>query len=100
MAKLVRPRPLVDDVEVTTLHDVVDAWTARNEAEQAFREAKERYRETVRAALADGVAQTAIADALDRTRESIRQDAMTDEELAAFKAQQAERRRARRKPAG
>jgi hypothetical protein len=87
-------------VEVTTLHDVIDAWTARTEAERAFREARERYRETVRAALADGVAQTAIAEALDRTRESIRQDAMTDEELAAFKQVQAERRRARRQSAG
>ncbi len=82
------------------MHDVIDAWTARTAAEQAFNEAKERYRETVRAALSDGVAQTAIADALSRTRESIRQDAMTDEELAAFKAAQAERRRAKRKSAG
>lgn len=97
MAKSVRPRPLVDDVEVTTLQDVIEAWTARCEAEQALRDAEERYRETVRAALSDGVTQSSIAKSLDRTRESIRQDAMTDEERDALKEAAAARRREKRK---
>jgi hypothetical protein len=70
---------------VTTLQDVIDAWRAVVETEKMHREAEERYRETVRAALADKVPQAAIAKALDRTREMIRRDAMTDEQREAYR---------------
>ena len=75
------------------MQDVIDAWRASTEAEALQREAEERYRETVRAALADGVTQSAIAKALDRTREMIRRDAMTDEQRAEYRRAVAERAR-------
>lgn len=74
---------------MTTLHDVIEAW-------QAISRAEERYRETVRAAIADGVPQVAIAKALDRTREMIRRDAMPDEERERVRRADAERLRRRR----
>lgn len=78
-----------DDVEVTSLQDVIEAF-------QEISRAEERYRETLRAALADGVTQTAISKALDRTREMIRQDAMTDEQRAELRRAAAERQRRKR----
>jgi hypothetical protein len=71
---------------VTNLQDVIDAWTGAEQAKAEAKRAADRYREVVRAALADGVKQTEIAKALDRTREMIRRDAMTDEEREALKA--------------
>lgn len=71
------------------MQDVIDAYNA-------IEEARERYRETVRAALSDGVSQTAIAKALDRTRESIRRDGMPAEQREALEAAERERLRKRR----
>lgn len=71
------------------MQDVIDAWNDIARAE-------ERYRETLRAAIADGVPQVKIAAAIDRTREMLRRDAMTDEQREAFKKAEAERLRNRR----
>ncbi len=71
------------------MQDVIDAYAA-------IEEARERYRETVRAAISDGVSQSAIAKALDRTRESIRRDAMPTEQREALEAAERERLRQRR----
>ena len=71
------------------MQDVIEAFAA-------IEAARERYRETVRAALSDGVTQTEIAKALDRTREMIRRDAMTDEQREALKKAETERLRKRR----
>jgi hypothetical protein len=79
------PNPVVDHEEVTTLQEVIDAWHAVGEVERLRQETWERYRETVRSALADRVPQVEIAKALDRTREMIRRDAMTDEERDEFR---------------
>ncbi|MET8278358.1 hypothetical protein [Micromonospora sp. NPDC005174] len=68
---------------------MIDAWNDIARAE-------ERYRETLRAAIADGVPQVKIAAAIDRTREMLRRDAMTDEQREAFKRAEAERLRNRR----
>lgn len=75
------------------MQDVINAWNAIADAEK-------RYRETVRAALADGVPQVAIAKALDRTREMIRRDAMTDEQREEIRRTEAERLRRRREDLG
>jgi hypothetical protein len=75
--------------EVTNLQDVIEAWNG-------IEEAWERYRETVRAAMSDGVTQTSIATAIDRTRESIRRDAMPTEQRQALEASERERLRKRR----
>jgi len=82
---------------VTTLQDVIAARQTAAELKEQHRQAEERYRETVRAALADGVAQADIARALGLTREMIRRDAMTDEQREQFRRTQAERGRARRR---
>jgi hypothetical protein len=74
---------------VTNLQDVIDAWRGISEAE-------ERYRETLRAAIADGVPQVEIAKAIDRTREMLRRDAMTDEQREDLRQSEAERLRRRR----
>jgi len=74
---------------VTNLQDVIEAW-------QDIARAEERYRETVRAAIADGVTQVAISKALDRTREMIRRDAMTDEQRQELHRVESERLRKRR----
>lgn len=68
------------------MQDVIDAW-------QEIARAEERYRELLRKALADGVQQVQVAKALDRTRESIRRDAMSEQQRAEFKAAEAERLR-------
>lgn len=83
------PTELGEHEEVTNLQDVINAY-------DEIKRAEERYRETVRAALSDGVPQVAIAKALDRTREMIRRDAMTDEQRAELKAAEGERLRKRR----
>lgn len=71
------------------MQDVIEAW-------QDIARAEERYRETVRAAIADGVTQVAISKALDRTREMIRRDAMTDEQRQELHRVESERLRKRR----
>lgn len=71
------------------MQDVIDAY-------RAIAAAEERYRETVRAAISDGVPQVQIAKALDRTREMIRRDAMTDEQREELRRIEAERARQRR----
>lgn len=71
------------------MQDVIDAYNA-------IEEARERYRESVRAAISDGVSQTSIARALDRTRESIRRDAMPAEQREALEASERERLKRRR----
>ena len=71
------------------MQDVIEAFNA-------IEAARERYRETVRTAIADGVSQTHIAKALDRTREMIRRDAMTDEQREELKKAEADRLRKRR----
>lgn len=73
---------------MSTLKDVIEAFTAIEAAEQ-------HYRAVLRKALASGVQQVEIAKALDRTREMIRRDAMTDEQRAVLRRADAERRRNR-----
>ena len=75
------------------MQDVIEAWDATRKAEQQLREAQERYREIVRGAVADGVPQVQIAKALDRTREMIRRDAMTDEQRAGLRKTETARMR-------
>lgn len=71
------------------MQDVIEAWNG-------IEEAWERYRETVRAAMSDGTSQTAIAGAINRTRESIRRDAMPAEQRKALEESERERLRKRR----
>jgi len=73
--------------------------TSLDDVEQAFRaieRTRQQYRETLRAALADGVTQADVSRRLDRSREILRQDAMSDEELAAVREAELDRQRARR----
>lgn len=79
------------------MQDVIQAWNDSREAERRLRELEERYRKTVRAAIADGVRQAEISKAIDRTREMIRRDAMTDEERAALRTTETARMRSRRR---
>lgn len=74
----------------TTIDDIEAAYHAIDHARQ-------EYRRILRAGLADGVQQTAVATRLGRTRETIRRDAMTDEETAVIRA--ADRRRRSRSTA-
>lgn len=55
--------------------------------------AEQRYREVLRAGLANGIRQADIAKTLGRTREALRRDAMADEERAKFGAADAKRKR-------
>lgn len=89
LAYLRWPSTLADYVEVTELQDVINAY-------QEISRAEERYRAAVRAAIADGVPQVAIAKALDRTREMIRRDAMTEEQRDELRRAEGERLRKRR----
>lgn len=67
------------------------------EAYEEIGRAKERYRRLLRAGIDhDKVNQTAIGKRIGKTREKIRQDAMTDEELAALRATERDRKRQRR----
>lgn len=79
-----------DDEEVSTLNEIVKAFNAIDEAER-------RYRALLREALAAGkVQQVEVSKALNRTREMIRRDAMTDEQREALRRADAERRRGAR----
>jgi hypothetical protein len=80
---------------VPTVDDVVNAYS---EIEKAW----ENYRTTLRACLAEGEAegiqgrQAEISRRLGRTREAIRQDAMTHEQREQLRKIEADRRRNRR----
>ena len=74
---------------VSQLRDVIDAWKAIGAAEL-------NYRAVLRKALANGVQQVEVAKALDRTREMIRRDAMTEDQREALRKAEAERKRARK----
>lgn len=77
---------------VTSVDDVVAAYA---EIEQAW----ERYRFILRACLAEAEGQQGrqaeISRRLGRTREAIRQDAMTAEQREQLRKAEADRRRAR-----
>jgi predicted GIY-YIG superfamily endonuclease len=75
-----------------TLAEVIAAW-------EAIEAAVENYRTVLREALASGIQQGDIADALERTREMIRRDAMTDEQREELRQVEAERHRKRREDA-
>lgn len=75
-----------------SVDDVVNAYNA-------IEEAWENYRKTLRACIEEGSAegrtgrQAEISRRIGRTREALRQDAMTNEERAALRQAEAERRR-------
>lgn len=70
---------------VTTLKQVTRAY-------EAIRQAEQRYRETLREALAAGVKQAEIAKELGVTREKLRQDAMPEEKIAELRNADAKRK--------
>lgn len=74
---------------VSNLDDVIEAYNAISEAEL-------RYRAVLRDALSSGVQQVAISKALNRTREMIRRDAMTEEQRDQMRRADAARKRGRR----
>jgi hypothetical protein len=75
---------------VTSLEEIVKAWNAIGDAER-------QYRAILREALTSGdVQQVEVSRALERTREMIRRDAMTDEQRAELRRAETERRRASR----
>jgi hypothetical protein len=73
------------------------------EAFEAIEKAWENYRTKLRSHLADGVAEGAsgrqarLSKRLDRTREMLRRDAMTDEQREALRRIEAERKRSGKK---
>ncbi len=79
-----------DHEEVKELDEIVQAFHAIDAAER-------RYREILRMHLkAKTVQQVEVSKALNRTREMIRRDAMTDEERAELRRAESERKRALR----
>lgn len=79
---------------VTTIDDVVAAYEEAQKLEQAHQQAWHEYRSTIRAALEQKTCTKAdISRRLDRHRGLLRQDAMTDEELAAARATELKRQR-------
>jgi len=78
-----------------SVDDVVEAFDAINKA-------WENYRATLRACIQEGEAegrsgrQAEISRRLDRTRETLRQDAMTNEERAELRRAEAKRRAAKK----
>lgn len=76
-----------------SVDDVVNAYSA---IEQAW----EHYRQTLRACIEEGSAegksgrQAEISQRIGRTREALRQDAMTADQRKALRETEAERRRA------
>lgn len=77
--------------QASALAEIVEAW-------EAISAATDRYRSVLGDGLASGVQQSDIAEVLDRSREMIRQDAMTDEQRAAMRAAAAQRQSNRRNP--
>ncbi|MER7280544.1 hypothetical protein ABT369_39505 [Dactylosporangium sp. NPDC000244] len=73
---------------MTTLDDIEEAW-------KGIERAKEHYRETLRAGLAADIPQVEISRRLGRTREMLRRDVMTDEQLAELKKADRERKQAK-----
>jgi hypothetical protein len=75
-----------------TVDDVVEAY-------EGIEKAWEHYRDTLRACIAEGEAegrsgrQAEISKRLNRTREMLRRDAMTDEQREALRIAEAERKR-------
>jgi hypothetical protein len=73
------------------------------EAFEGIEKAWEHYRATLRACLAEGEAegiagrQAQISKRLNRTREMLRRDAMTDEQREELRKQEAERKRQKTK---
>lgn len=70
---------------MTTLDDIITAY-------RAIEAAQDRYRHVLRAGIAAGVRQVDICRALDRTRESVRRDAMPPEELARIRERDRQRK--------
>ncbi|MEV1013848.1 GIY-YIG nuclease family protein [Micromonospora sp. NPDC049801] len=66
------------------------------EAFDTIRQRERDYRTALRRALANGVQQRAIAEALGRTREMIRRDAMTEEQRDQLRRAEASRQRGAR----
>jgi hypothetical protein len=81
-----------------SVDDVVDAFAG-------IEKAWEYYRNTLRECLAEGSAegvagrQAEISRRLNRTREMLRRDAMTDEQREALRLAEAERKRQKATPA-
>lgn len=73
---------------MTTLDEIEDAWND-------IARARERYRRTLRAGLDEGIPQVEISRRLGRTREMLRRDVMTDEQLAELKRADRERKQAK-----
>lgn len=75
---------------VTTINDVKAAYAKIEEAEL-------NYRATLRKAFAEGtVTQAEVSRELNRNRETLRQDTMTEQERADYREKELERQRARR----
>lgn len=70
---------------MTTLDDIITAY-------RAIEDAQTRYRNVLRSGIEDGVRQVDICQALGRTRESIRRDAMAPEELARIRLRDRQRK--------
>jgi len=77
---------------MSTVPEVVEAWNAIERAEA-------HYREVLRSALAVRGTQAQLMTALGRSREQLRQDAMTDAERDAIRAADADRKRRLREAA-
>lgn len=78
---------------MSKLNEIIEAYGAIEAAER-------HYREILREALNNNeVQQIDVATALKRTRETIRQDAMTDEQREEFRRADAARKRRRRQAA-
>jgi len=71
---------------MATVGEVVAAYRRIGEAE-------ERYRAVLRRALESGATQAELAQALGRSREKLRQDAMTAEDLARIQQANTDRKR-------
>lgn len=75
--------------DVTTIDEIVDAYRGIEAAER-------HYRELLRAGIAEKINQTELARRLDRSREKIRQDAMSDEDRDQIRAANRSAKAARR----
>lgn len=75
---------------VTTINDVIAAY-------QKIGEAELNYRATLREALTEGaVTQAEVSRKLDRNRETLRQDALPEDERTALRDKELKRQQARR----
>lgn len=71
---------------MATIKEVVAAYRRIGQAE-------ERYRSVLRGALEQGITQAELAQALGRSREKLRQDAMTEEDRDRIRQANTERKR-------